>query len=212
MTRAAETPSVLPTPPDPNDDLPPRRAKLSVSPEREAAWRAHLAEQEAKRLAQIAAAAKKPRRAGRDGNRLDLVEEQAADGNIHTHTVRNVASDPVEWLFNRGSLTQRQYEGANRLRQDAERGSIGGARAVDLAGAGGGGGNPGNLTDGQVDALQRYSRCMEQLGNIGGALVRAVVIECRDLKTVGESMGMDKNYRAPRLAEALDAVADFYRL
>ena len=196
-------------PPDLDDDLPPR---LSVSD----AGRAKALERVAsykQKMEEDAARLLKPRgEPGRDGNRMILAAEQASDANVATHTVRNVANDPVEWLFNRGSLSQRQYEGANRLRQDAERGSIGGARAVDLSGAGGGGGAPGDLTIGQAEALRRYSRCMEKLGDIGAALVRAVALECRPLKDVGMRMGMDKNYRAPRLAEALDTVADFYRL
>jgi hypothetical protein len=193
-------------------DKPPKpaRAVLTVGdPELREGWRQHLAETEAARLQKIAAAKGKP---GRDGNKLSLVAEQASDANIATKTVRNLANDPVEWLFNRGSLTQRQYEGASRIRADAEGMTIGSMKAVDIGGAGGGGGSPGSLSDHQLDCIRRFKLCMSALGRVGGELVRCVVVECKPLKDVGERLGMDKNYRAPRLGEALDVVADFYRL
>lgn len=161
------------------------------------------------------AAKLKPRgaRGGRDGNKMQLVEEQAADANIATRTVRNVANDPVEWLFNRGSLTPRQYEGALRIRADAEAAEIGSSRArgtaVDRVS---GGGAAGSITERQADAIRRKTLCLEKIGTISATLIRLVVIECLDLKSVGERMGMGPQYRGPRLAEALDAVADFYRL
>jgi hypothetical protein len=187
------------------------RPKLSVNPKARDAWVTFIAERDREDAAKIAAATLQ-RKPGREGNRLSLVAEQASDANIATKTVRNLANDPVEWLFNRGSLTQRQYEGASRIRADAEGMTIGSMKAVDIGGAGGGGGSPGSLSDHQLDCIRRFKLCMSALGRVGGELVRCVVVECRPLKDVGEKLGMDKNYRAPRLAEALDVVADFYRL
>lgn len=202
-------PAASEPPPAIHDDLPPR---LSVSDEQRAAALAKVAAAK-EALSKYPERLKKPGKPGRDGNKMNLVREQAADANLATLTVRNVANDPVEWLFNRGSLTPRQYEGALRIRSDAEAAEIGSSRArgtaVDRVS---GGGRAGSITERQADAIRRKTLCLEKIGTISATLIRLVIIECRDLKSVGERMGMGPHYRVPRLAEALDAVADFYRL
>jgi len=186
--------------------------KLTVSPDSRDSVEDHIRSVKA-RIDADAARFKPKQPPGRDGERVELVEHQAADANALTRTVKNIANDPVEWLFNRGSLTQRQYEAAQRIRADFEAGEIGSNRAKPFSDARiMGGALPGDLTVRQAEAIRRYTLCLKPLGIVGERLVRLVVIDCRPLKDIGERMGMDKNYRVPRLAEALDVVADFYRL
>jgi hypothetical protein len=189
-----------------------RDGTLTIAHQHREAVESHLRAVKA-RIDADAARFKPKQPPGRDGERVELVEHQAADANALTRTVKNIANDPVEWLFNRGSLTQRQYEAAQRIRADFEAGEIGSNRAKPFSGDRiMGGALPGDLTLRQAEAIRRYTLCLKPLGIVGERLVRLVVIDCKPLKDIGERMGMDKNYRVPRLAEALDVVADFYRL
>lgn len=186
--------------------------KLTVSPDSRGAVETRIRSVKAKIDADAARFKPEPV-PGRDGEPVELVEHQAAEANELTRTVKNVANDPVEWLFNRGSLTQRQYEGAQRIRADFEAGEIGSNRAKPFSGDRIMGGElPGDLTTRQAEAIRRYTLCLKPLGIVGERLIRLVVIDCRPLKDIGERMGMGPHYRVPRLAEALDVVADFYRL
>lgn len=188
------------------------RAKLSIrNEEKRDEWAAYLADQ--RLIDEIKVEARKGRQHGRDGNILEIAEEKAKDANVETLVFRNVANDPIEWLHSRKSLKQRQYEAALWIRRDVEASQISSVQASDYSKPlVQGGGAAGNVSDRKLDAQRRVDLCMEKLGAVGAKLVRKVVVNCEPLKEVGESLGMDAHYRAKRLAEALDVVADFYRL
>lgn len=186
-----------------------RDGRLCITEDHREVVEAHLAEYR-RDMAEKAARLKPPgHHGGRDGNALDLVEEQAADANERAKTYRNVARDPVELLFSRKSLTQRQHEAALRLRADVELAQTT-VRAASLGGRVSGGG--GGISDARLDAISRTTRCMKALSKVSAILVRAAVLDCTSLSDIGARHGWSKNYTGPRLAEALDEVADFYRL
>jgi len=143
---------------------------------------------------------------------------EGPDGKSH-HVLVNLGESPASWLFSRRHLSRRQFEAAEKLRQDWEKAGMG-ARVTmnwDMATA------PSRSPRGGRPA--KYEHAPAQIGardRLNGALVAAgpglvdilwrVVCACEGLGAAERTLGWPARAGKLVLGFALDRIADYYRI
>lgn len=118
---------------------------------------------------------------------------------------------PVELLYKRYTIDQRQYDAAMQWLDDYE---IGHEGARDLDGglpAGVSAGTAEGYTIRQIHALTLYRQGYQAMGKHCSWIAVEVVLRRRTLSQVAESCGKDRKHLAGILDVALNALADYYR-
>lgn len=146
------------------------------------------------------------------------IGEEGAKGRRPTRSVTvNLAESPLGWLFARGHVTRRQFEGGERLRSDWERaqlpprvtmawdaapvarGRSGASPAVDLQGS-------------QLDARRRFDLAVAEAGPGLQDILWRVVCAGEGMRDAETALGWPARAGKLVLSLALDRVATFYRI
>ena len=129
----------------------------------------------------------------------------------------NVAESPLGWLFSRGHLTQRQFDGGERLRFDYERGQL--SQRVTMAWdaapvARGRGASPAgiDLTGSQIDAKDRFRGALACAGPGLADILWRIVCGGEGMRDAETALGWPARAGKVVLTLALDRVADHYRI
>ena len=129
----------------------------------------------------------------------------------------NVAESPLGWLFSRGHLTQRQFDGGERLRFDYERAQL--SQRVTMAWdaapvARGRGAAPAgiDLTGSQIDAKDRFRAALACAGPGLADILWRIVCGGEGMRDAETALGWPARAGKLVLTLALDRVADHYRI
>jgi hypothetical protein len=129
----------------------------------------------------------------------------------------NLAESPLGWLRSRGLITQRQFDGGERLRLDWERSHL--APRVTMAwdsapvASGRGGAAPGaDLSGAQIDARRRFDAAIACAGPGLADILWRVVCAGEGMREAETALGWPARAGKLVLTFALDRVADHYRI
>ena len=151
-----------------------------------------------------------PRRTGEAGNSKRASE---AGGGKRTVAI-NLAESPLTWLHSRGHLTDRQFEGGERLRADWERAQLGPSvtmswNPVRVSG----GGEPGlTACERQIAAKDRFDRALAEAGAGLTDILWRVVCAGEGLPQAERALAWPARSGKLVLSIALDRIAAFYRI
>ncbi len=157
-----------------------------------------------------------------------LLSERSVDGGIAAQGQRtgprptrsvtvNAAESPLGWLFARGLLTARQFEGGERLRADWERAQL--APNVTMSwnagpiGRGRGGAAPErDLSGAQLDARDRFNDAIAKAGPGLSDILWRIVCAGEGMRDAETALGWPARAGKVVLTLALERVADYYRI
>ena len=127
----------------------------------------------------------------------------------------NLAESPLTWLHARGHLSDRQFDGGERLRADYERAQLGPSVTMrwDPVRIRGQGGDAGlTPTERQMAARERFDAALAEAGKGLSDILWRVVCAGEGLPAAEKSLEWPARSAKLVLGIALDRVADFYRI
>jgi hypothetical protein len=129
----------------------------------------------------------------------------------------NAAESPLGWLFARGLVTQRQFDGGERLRGDWERAQLAPRvtmswDAAPVARGRGGSSTGTDLSGAQIDAKRRFEDAVGRAGPGLADILWRVVCAGEGMRDAETALGWPARAGKLVLTFALDRVADYYRL
>lgn len=127
----------------------------------------------------------------------------------------NLAESPLTWLHARGHLSDRQFDGGERLRADYERAQLGPSVTMrwDPVRIRGQGGDAGlTPTERQMAARERFDAALAEAGKGLSDILWRVVCAGEGLPAAEKSLEWPARSGKLVLGIALDRVADFYRI
>ncbi|WP_254054238.1 DUF6456 domain-containing protein [Sphingorhabdus sp. EL138] len=129
----------------------------------------------------------------------------------------NLSESPLAWLHARGHLTDRQFDGGEKLRADWERANLppnttmswnmvpptGGRRAAaEML----------NATEAQIAARQRFDNAIAHLGTDLSDIAWRIICAGEGVPAAEKNLGWPARSGKLVLKIALDRLANFYRL
>ena len=129
----------------------------------------------------------------------------------------NIAESPLGWLHSRGHLSDRQFDGGERLRADWERANLAPRMTMQWEEAPVSGGRrsaPDALdpTEVQIAAKQRFNDALETLGRDLSDICWRVICAGESVPVAEKDLGWPSRSGKLVLRLALDRLANFYRL
>jgi hypothetical protein len=129
----------------------------------------------------------------------------------------NLAESPLGWLKARGHVSGRQYDAAERLREDWERAQLPPSVTMRWSGApvgrpAGGAAEDGEPGAGAVAAKLRFEAAVAAVGTGLSDILWRVVCAGEGMRDVERALGWPARAGKLVLSLALDRLADFYRI
>ena len=127
----------------------------------------------------------------------------------------NLAESPLTWLHARGHLSDRQFDGGERLRADYERAQLGPSVTMrwDPVRIMGQGGDAGlTPTERQMAARERFDAALAEAGKGLSDILWRVVCAGETLPVAEKTLQWPARSGKLVLKLALDRVANFYRI
>jgi hypothetical protein len=129
----------------------------------------------------------------------------------------NLAESPLGWLKARGHVSGRQYDAAERLREDWERSQLPPSVTMRWSGAPvgrptGGAAEDAEPGEGAVAAKLRFEAAVAAVGGGLSDILWRVVCAGEGMRDVERALGWPARAGKLVLSLALDRLADFYRI
>ncbi len=125
---------------------------------------------------------------------------------------RNATATPLDEYLHRGYIEDRQFQGGDRFRCDYQLAALMPCVTGDLNRLPSGRGDGGSLTEAHVMARQRYRAAVRAIGKMNTKFAHNVCCFDVGVGDLEAEMKWRKGYGMIRFREALDALADHYRL
>lgn len=145
-------------------------------------------------------------------SRRTLVERLRSAKEGHAKVAENVRECGPAWYRHRGKIEEFEFQAAMMLRADWEAAGIAAGGAIDPRRAGIGMWR--DLTDAQLDGIDRLCDALAAVGKLSGAIAIRWCCEGHSMAEIEASMGWpnDRGYGITRMREALGEFAVHYRL
>ncbi len=129
----------------------------------------------------------------------------------------NLSESPLGWLHARGHLTDRQFDGGEKLRADWERANLAPKitmnwNIVPLTGGHSAAPDMLNATETQIAARQRFDDAIDYLGNDLSDIAWRIICAGEGVPAAEKNLGWPARSGKLVLKIALDRLANFYRL
>lgn len=129
----------------------------------------------------------------------------------------NLAESPLGWLRAHGQVDDRQFEAGERLRRDFELAQLGSRVTMDWSGAPvarsrGGGQEPYDPTNAQIDARYRFDAAIKTAGPGLSDILWRVVCSGDGMRAAETALGWPSRAGKLVLTLALDRLAIYYRI
>ncbi|WP_108813011.1 DUF6456 domain-containing protein [Sphingorhabdus sp. Alg231-15] len=129
----------------------------------------------------------------------------------------NLSESPLGWLHARGHLTDRQFDGGEKLRADWERANLApnvtmSWNMVPLTGGSRAAPERLNATEAQIAARQRFDNAIAHLGSDLSDIAWRIICAGEGVPAAEKNLGWPARSGKLVLKIALDRLANFYRL